>query len=341
MDLRQIQYFIAIAERGSISSASAFIHIAQPALSAKLAALEDELGVALFTRHRRGVTLTEAGEVFLEHAEKVVEAMAAARSAVLSVASQPKGEVTFGLPVTTSTLMTVPVVELVRARYPDIKLNIVDGMSGDVFGWLVDGRLDVAILYGAERPPLIQAKPIVSDALYLMGHENELTRGRREIRFCELAKFPLLHNSPTRSRLRQLMDDTARRLGCPLTYAGEIDSVPQMKALVYRGRGFTVLPKIALGTDAAAAKLRLLRIIDPPLRLTSYLALSPKRSPSRAALCVFDQVDEIARSLLARRKWSGGRRPSSVPETPATTAGAGARASGTARPASRRPRSAR
>ena len=146
MELRQIHYFIAIAEKGAISAASAHIHIAQPALSAQLASLEDQLGVALCTRHRRGVTLTQAGEIFLEHAYKVIEGLAAARSAVQSVASQPQGEVTFGLPVTTSTLMTVPIVELVRARYPDIKLNIVDGMSGDVFGWLVDGQLDVAIL---------------------------------------------------------------------------------------------------------------------------------------------------------------------------------------------------
>ena len=344
MDLRQIHYFVAIAERGSISAASACIHIAQPALSAQLAALENELGVALFTRHRRGVTLTEAGEVFFEHAEKIVEAMAAARSAVLSIASQPKGEVTFGLPVTTSMLMTVPIVEQVRARYPDIKLNIVDGMSGDIFGWLLEGRLDVAILYGAERPPQVRAKPIASDALYLIGHENALTRGRETIGFCELAKFPLLHNSPTRSRLRQLMDEMARKLGCPLRYAGEIDSVPQLKLLVYRGRGFTVLPKISLGDDLPIAKLRLLRIVEPELRLISYLALSPKRDPSRAALCVFDLVDELAQSLLRRRKWAGGHRvadveigPSSVRETRATTSAGGARSSGTAKRASRRP----
>lgn len=308
MYLKQIHYFIAIAEKGAISSASAHIHIAQPALSAQIAKLEEELGVALFTRHRRGVTLTEAGEIFLEHAYKVVEDIATARSAVLTAASQPKGEVTFGLPVTTSTLMTVPIVEQVRARYPDIKLSLVDGMSADVYGWLVEGRLDVAILYGAERAPPIQAKLIVNDELYLMGHENDLTRGRTEIGFRELVHFPLLHNSPTRSRLRQLMDETARKLGFPLTYAGEIDSVPQMKALVYRGRGFTVLPKIALGNDPQVAKLRLLRIFNPELRLSSYLALTPKRDPSRATLCIFDLVDDLARSLLQRRQWAGGHR---------------------------------
>lgn len=349
MDVRQLHYFVAIAEKGAISSASAHIHIAQPALSAQLAKLEDELGVSLFTRHRRGVTLTEAGEVLLEHARKLIEGLAAARNAVLSVASQPKGEVTFGLPVTTSTLMTVPLVELIRTRYPEIKLNIVDGMSGDIFDWLVDGRLDVAILYGAGRPPSVEAESIVSDSLYLMGHENQLTQDRTTIGFCELAKFPLFHNSPTRSRLRQLMDETAHRLGCPLHYASEIDSVPQMKLLVYRGRGYTVLPKIALGEDAPVGKLRLLRIVDPAVRLTSYLALSPRRSPSRAALCVYDLVKEVARLLLQRRKWAGGRSaasspaataPSSARGTPATTSTPAARASGTAKPASRRRRSA-
>ncbi|MEP7300208.1 MAG: LysR substrate-binding domain-containing protein [Caldimonas sp.] len=348
MDLRQIQYFVAIAEKGSISAASAYIHIAQPALSAQLARLEADLGVALCTRHRRGITLTQGGEIFLEHAYKVIEGLAAARSAVLSVGSQPRGEVTFGLPVTTSTLMTVPIVELVHARYPHIKLNIVDGMSGDVFGWLVDGRLDVAILYGSDRPPQIKAKPIVSDALYLMGHENALTRGRETIAFRELTRFSLFHNSPTRSRLRLLLDETARKLGCPLNYAGEIDSVPQMKLLVYRGRGFTVLPKISLGNDAPVPKLRQLRIIEPDLRLTSYLALSPKRDPSRAALCVSDLVEELALSLLRRSKWKGGRAvtganvtSSFARGTRATISASGARASGTAKPGLRRPSSGR
>lgn len=148
-----------------------------------------------------------------------MEEVETARRAVQSVATQPKGEVTFGLPVTTSTIMTVPIVEQVRERFPDIKLCIVDGMSADVFSWLVEGRLDVAILYGAERAPPIRAKPIVNDELYLIGHENQLTRGRKEISFRELVQFPLLHNSPTRSRLRLLLDETAKKFGCPLTYA--------------------------------------------------------------------------------------------------------------------------
>lgn len=343
MYLKQIQYFIAIAENFGISAAAARIHIAQPALSAQLAKLEDELGVKLFTRHRRGVTLTEAGEVFLEHAYKVSAEVESARKAVLSVASAPRGQVTLGLPVTTSIIMTVPIVERVRALYPDISLRIVDGMSCDVYSWLLEGRLDLAILYGADRPPPIKTKLIVTDELYLIGHENDLTRGRRQIAFRDLVRFPLFHNSPTRSMLRQLLDETARKLGCPLSYAGEIDSVPQMKTLVYRGQGFTVLPKIAIGNDQLESDLRMLRITEPDLRLSSYLALSPRHDPSRASLCVYELVDEISATLIRRREWSGGHRAtvartavSSARGTLATISGGGARASGRSSPGTRR-----
>jgi len=343
MYLKQIHYFVTIAESASMSAASAKIHIAQPALSSQVAKLEDELGVKLFTRHRRGVTLTAPGEIFLEHARKILTDIDSAREAVRSVDNAPRGEVTLGLPVTTSMVMTVPIVERVRTQYPDVKLRVVDGMSGDVYSWLVEGKLDLAVLYGADRPPPIKARPLVTDSLYLIGYENELTQGRHTIGFNELVQFPLFHNSPLRSRLRQLLDETARKHGCPLAYAGEIDSIPQMKALVYRGRGFTVLPKIALGNDILPANLRLLRITRPDLRLRSYLALSPRRDPSRASLCVFDLVDDLAGSLIRHREWSGGHRAttartgvSSARETPATTSAVGARAFGRASPGTHR-----
>ena len=82
MDFRQVKYFIAIAEQGSLSAASEVIHIAQPALSTQISNLEDELHVMLFSRHGRGMTLTPAGKIFLKHAYRIRDEIAAAKSAV-------------------------------------------------------------------------------------------------------------------------------------------------------------------------------------------------------------------------------------------------------------------
>lgn len=191
MDLKQITYFIAIAEKGSISAAAAHIRVAQPALSAQIANLEAELGVSLFSRHGRGVTLTAAGEAFLKHAHKIVAELALARQAAIDTARTPAGEVSVGLPMTTANLLTVPIVDAVRKRFPAIDLRIVDGMSGDILAWLLEGRLDIAILYDSGRPLPLAATPLVDDDLYLVGYENDIIRGRKEIRFSELSRFPL------------------------------------------------------------------------------------------------------------------------------------------------------
>lgn len=306
MDLKQITYFIAVAEKGSISAAAAHIRLAQPALSAQIANLEADMGVNLFSRHGRGVTLTGAGTTFLAHAHKIVADVAAARRAAIDAAGGvPAGEVRVGLPMTTANLLTVPIVDAVRKRFPSIDLRIVDGMSGDILGWLLEGRLDVAVLYDSGRAIPVPATALVDDDLYLIGHENDFMRGRKEVSFRDLSRFPLFHTSPAHS-LRLLLDHIARQLDVTLTYAAEIDSIPQTKALVYRGRGYTILPKIALGNDKLGRKIRLLRLVEPSLRLRSLLAMAPRRAPSRAVSEVFGLIPDVAANLLARRRWPGG-----------------------------------
>src|ERR1700743_1380489 len=144
MDFRQIRYFIAIAEKGGLSAASEVVHVAQPALSSQIANLEDELGVKLFERHGRGVKLTTAGSTFLRHAYVIRDQVAAAKQEVMETLPAPSGIVYAGLPMTTSHILAVPIIEHLRTSYPKVDLRIVDGMSGDVGKWLIEGRLDVA-----------------------------------------------------------------------------------------------------------------------------------------------------------------------------------------------------
>src|ERR1700761_7515732 len=169
MDFRQIRYFIAIAERGGLSAASEVVHIAQPALSTQIANLEEELGVKLFERHGRGVKLTPAGSTFLRHAYIIRDQIATAKQEVTESLPEPSGIVYAGLPMTTSNVLAVPIIEHVRKAYPKVDLRIVDGMSGDVVGWLTEGRLDVAVLYEAHHAVAGSALPLIEDELFLVG----------------------------------------------------------------------------------------------------------------------------------------------------------------------------
>jgi len=116
MELRQLRYFVGISEAGSVLRASATLHVAQPALSQQISALEAELGARLFDRSSRGVTLTEAGKVFLEHARVVLADVERARMAVADSTVVPSGDVTVGLPTTVALVATVPVLQACRER---------------------------------------------------------------------------------------------------------------------------------------------------------------------------------------------------------------------------------
>jgi LysR family nitrogen assimilation transcriptional regulator len=129
MDLKQLAYFVRVAELGSFSRASAMLDIAQPALSRQVRALELELRQHLLVRNGRGVTLTEAGKVLLEHSRGVLHQVERLREELSRVRGSLAGSVALGLPPTVSKVLTVPVSREFRRRMPNATLAITEGLS--------------------------------------------------------------------------------------------------------------------------------------------------------------------------------------------------------------------
>ena len=151
MDIRQLRYFLGIAEAGSISAAAARLRVAQPALSQQMAKLEAELGARLMERGPRGVMLTGAGEALREHAHVVLRDLERAREAVQAEAGGPvQGNVTIGLPTTVAMVLTLSLLLAMRERHPGVALHLVESQSGHLVEWLRQGRLDVAVLFDAQ-----------------------------------------------------------------------------------------------------------------------------------------------------------------------------------------------
>jgi LysR family nitrogen assimilation transcriptional regulator len=313
MDLKQIKYFIAAAEQGSISGAAARVRIAQPAVGAQIARLEAELDVALFVRHTRGISLTPSGKLFLKHAYEILEKVSAARAALTDMSSQPSGEVVIGLPSTTSAILSLPLIDAVGNSLPGVNLKIIEGLSGDILAWLRSGRLDLAILYEADDLPDIRVTHLVSDDLFLIGDAHPATEGRSDISFPELSRFPLIHTTRAHA-LRILLEATSRNLGCVLQFVSEVDSITQIGQLVARGSGYTVLPKVAVRPAALGPRTRLIHITSPTLRLRSYLALAPGKPSLRAVDEVFALIARLVFDLVAAKFWTGGHA-----EAPAST----------------------
>ena len=191
MELRQLRYFIGISEAGSLLKASARLHVAQPALGQQISALEADVGAKLLDRSSRGVTLTEAGKVFLEHAKVVLADAERARQAVRETSSVPRGEVVIGLPTTVALAATVPILRACRERLPLVLPKVVEAYSGYLREWLQQGRLDFAVLYGAQAETGLSKQPLLDERLALVSG-SEGSRSMKRVSLAELARWPLI-----------------------------------------------------------------------------------------------------------------------------------------------------
>ena len=147
MELRQLRYFVRVVELGSFSRAAADLDMVQSALSQQVARLEGELSARLLTRSAQGVSPTEAGIAFFREAQLTVrhadQAVRAAQDARLS------GTVSIGLPPTVASILGVPLLHAMRERYPDVRVHLVESLSGHLANLLNARQLDLAVLYGS------------------------------------------------------------------------------------------------------------------------------------------------------------------------------------------------
>jgi LysR family nitrogen assimilation transcriptional regulator len=147
MELRQLRYFIAIVDHGSLSRAAKVLHIVQPALTQQLQHLEEELGATLLHRSAQGMQATDAGKLFYEHAQAILKQVSDAKSAVTQSTDKPSGTVALGIPQSVSGALAFPLLTAVRAAFPDIVFQLTEELTGNLTEQLKSGRLNLAILF--------------------------------------------------------------------------------------------------------------------------------------------------------------------------------------------------
>lgn len=309
LDIRTLRYFLKVAELGSFSRAALDLRIAQPALSRQIRKLEDELEVRLLYRTGRGVTLTRTGELLMESGQKLSEQFDTTVRDVRASGGQLAGSAVIGLPPTVGRVLTIPLVTRIKAQYPEIKLRIVEGFSGHLLEWLYSGRIDVGVLYAEPNIPVMVAEPLVEEDLMLLARPDLLEaalgpRTGETITMAEVARLPLVVPSAPHS-LRLRIERTAADCGLTLDIALEVDALYSMTETVRMGLGFTILPSCAALRDIAAGGIIALRIDQPAMRQTLFVATASQRSAAvasrRLAQIVRESVFALADTGLWRR----------------------------------------
>lgn len=240
IDLRRLEYFVAVAEAGSFSKAAATLVMSQPALSQQVALLEQEAGHRLLVRTGRGAEPTDAGAALLAHARGILELAERARADMRERQLIPSGRITIGLPPRVAHAMTADLVERFRAQFPDAAISVEEGLSIRLREGLIAGRLDVAVLFDPPLSPLLNIETVVREPLVLMAS----TPLPKRIRLADVAALPLVMPSKPNS-LRQLLESAAKPRAYRLQVVAEVESIQTVLSLVARGVAATVLPASA------------------------------------------------------------------------------------------------
>jgi len=301
MDLKQLDYFVQVAELGSFTRAATQLSVVQSALSRQVRALEVELRQPLFERTGRGVTLTEAGKRLLEHGRGILQQVERARLDIENQRGAATGRLVIGLPPSVSRTLTGPLVSAFRQRFPKATLSVVEGLSTYVMEWLAIGRVDCAVVYNVGSSAAIDLMPVLHEQLYLVSARSaaKATLAARligpPVTLAEVAERELVIPSRPHS-IRMLLEAALANEGRRAKVALEIESIPAILDLVQNDGFHAVLALNAIKTSGKEKGLSVRPIGKPKLTTTLWIATSAQRP--RGPL--IDQSTALVRELLLK-----------------------------------------
>jgi LysR family nitrogen assimilation transcriptional regulator len=314
MDFKQIAYFVQVAELGSFTRAASVLRVAQPALSRQVRALEVELRQGLFHRNGRGVVLTEAGQRLLAHGRGILQQVERARQDLEEQRGAASGLLSIGLPPSVSRTLTAALVEAFRARFPRATLSMLEGLSTYTLEWLVQGRIDCAVVYNATPTAAVELQPVLEEPLFLVSARGAGAAGPlvgRAVSLAEVARHGLVIPSRPHA-IRMRLETVLAEAGLKPSVALEIESVPAILELVQRHPMHAVLSLNAVrGSGHEAAYVaRPIRLGAGAGRLATTLYIATSAQRPRGAL--LDQAVALVAELLAEHVGGGAATRSSI-----------------------------
>jgi LysR family nitrogen assimilation transcriptional regulator len=298
VNLKQLEYFVNVAEMGSFSKAALILNIAQPALSRQVRLLETDLRVTLLMRNGRGVVLTEAGKRLFDHSIGILQLVSRVEEDIQATRGEPAGRIVVGLPPSMGRMLALPLVESFRRTLPKARLAIVEGLTTHLAEWISTGRVDVGLLHNPEAQSALEITPVLDEPLGLVSPARQAGRRRATVTFADLIRYPLIVPERTHA-IRKLLETQAALTGHKLQVALEVSSVQSILELVRAGYGHAVLTATALAASGQPEAFVLRPLAEP--RLTSTLCPRGVRAQTG------DAFAEACASPVARAGAGRGR----------------------------------
>jgi LysR family nitrogen assimilation transcriptional regulator len=307
MELRQLRYFVAIVDHGSLSRAARVLHVAQPALTQQIQQLEEELAVQLLHRSAQGVLATDAGKTFYEHAQAILKQVGDARQAVTQAADKPAGTVALGIPQSVSGALALPLLVAVRAAYPEISLQLTEELSGGLIEQLRSGRINLAVLFDDGQLTAFANTPLVEEEMMFVTKSGSgFAFPGDSVTLAQAFSRPLILPS-LQHGVRPRIEAAALEAGLAPEHVSDINSVAILKSAILADLGATILPAAPLLSELERGSMRAQRIDGGRLSRTVVLCSSRNIPLTAAAGAVQKLVLSVTRELCASGRWTGAK----------------------------------
>jgi DNA-binding transcriptional LysR family regulator len=284
MELRQLEYFVAVAEEANFTRAAAKVRVAQPGVSAQIRRLERELGQTLLDRSGRTVRLTAVGAAVLPYARAALAAVAGASLAVDELTGLMRGRVAVGTVIACSSLAVADLLADFHKAHPAVEITLSEANSDLLLESLLDGRLDLALVALAGAPPQgIETQVVVDESLVAAVSHGDALAGRTTVTLDALRERALV-SLPRGTGVRSCVDDACATLGFQPRVAFEASDLGMVAQLAGRGLGVAILPESV--ASAHADTVHAITITRPRLRGSVELAwrVDEPTSPAARAL---------------------------------------------------------
>jgi LysR family nitrogen assimilation transcriptional regulator len=296
MEFRSLRYFVQIAELGSITAAAQRLRVSQPSLTRHLHKLEEDLGVALFVRAHRGVELTAAGHSLLERGTRILGDVDRVGRELRLESDEPSGKVVLGITPTLCPVLVPQLIARIRRDYPRIELQIQQNGSMKLPDWLLDGRVDAAVMAQIGNDRFISAEPLAREEMVLLTAPGARAHGAVEA--AELAETGLTITEALLAIMRGLLEGQPIELRVDLV----LNSLEAIRLMAQQGLCQTIMPYSIIRRDHAHGLLDVHRLLDGRLQRQLVLATAAGRrtAPATAA------VANIIKSIVAEVEGQSG-----------------------------------
>jgi LysR family nitrogen assimilation transcriptional regulator len=302
MDVRQLRYFAAIYEAGTLSHAGETLRVAVSALSHHLANLEQELSVPLFLRKPRGMQPTAAGERLYVHAKSILKAMSAAEEDILDAGGEIAGDVSIGMTYSVVKAIGVDLARTMLDDYPKVRLSLTEGLSGATLRHLTTSEVDLAVLYNPPSEPRLKTEAVLDESMVCVGRREIIGDTDAPIRFNDLLDLPIILLRQGSSS-RAIMSDVGLLKKMEAKAKLQMNSVQAITGSLTAGLGCVVGTRLVMQDQIESGVLHVRPIVEPALSRTLHVCELSDRPPTFALEAVRGVILSLIGEAVRSGRW--------------------------------------